>query len=290
MSSSVKNYTEQGGERTVIGGELFFEEGAQVTGLPSSGVPLATADTAGIVKPGDGLEVDEEGKLSVSSSGGGGGGGGAVSAVLLNMGGVDMSRALREAVDVTSSCSVSTFLNATSGTRPALIYNVYWGDDLYSCQAIATRKRTALTAIGAALDNDARLMNVVMGILYLENDRVLFRARLLMDDEPAVEGVSVYPDNATLSVGDTLQINAEVYPSDAFDNSVYWQSSDDSVASIIDGEYENAVTVEARGVGTATVTVTTNDGGYTASCEITVMEDEPVEDPSTDDPDPDPEP
>ena len=37
MSSSIKNYTEQGGERTVIGGELVIEEGAQVTGLPSGG-------------------------------------------------------------------------------------------------------------------------------------------------------------------------------------------------------------------------------------------------------------
>lgn len=36
MSSSIKNYTEQGGERTVIGGELAFEEGARLTGLPSS--------------------------------------------------------------------------------------------------------------------------------------------------------------------------------------------------------------------------------------------------------------
>ena len=37
MSSSIKNYTEQGGARTVIGGELVIEEGALVTGLPSGG-------------------------------------------------------------------------------------------------------------------------------------------------------------------------------------------------------------------------------------------------------------
>lgn len=36
MSSTIKNYTEQGGDRTVIGGELAFEEGARLTGLPSS--------------------------------------------------------------------------------------------------------------------------------------------------------------------------------------------------------------------------------------------------------------
>ena len=33
--SNVKNYTEQGGEKTVIGGTLEIVEGGQVIGLPS---------------------------------------------------------------------------------------------------------------------------------------------------------------------------------------------------------------------------------------------------------------
>lgn len=36
MSYNAKNYTEQGGEKTVIGGELEIKEGAQVNGLPSA--------------------------------------------------------------------------------------------------------------------------------------------------------------------------------------------------------------------------------------------------------------
>ena len=36
MSYNTKNYTEQGGEKTVIGGELEVKEGAKVTGIPSS--------------------------------------------------------------------------------------------------------------------------------------------------------------------------------------------------------------------------------------------------------------
>lgn len=34
---NAKNYTEQGGEKTVIGGVLEIQDGAEVTGLPSSG-------------------------------------------------------------------------------------------------------------------------------------------------------------------------------------------------------------------------------------------------------------
>lgn len=36
MSYNVKNYTEQSGETTVIGGTLEIKEGASVTGLPQA--------------------------------------------------------------------------------------------------------------------------------------------------------------------------------------------------------------------------------------------------------------
>lgn len=36
MSYNVKNYTEQGGETTVIGGTLEIKEGASVTGFPQA--------------------------------------------------------------------------------------------------------------------------------------------------------------------------------------------------------------------------------------------------------------
>jgi Head fiber protein. len=39
--SNVKNYTEQGGEKTVIGGTLEIMEGGQVVGLPSALTPAA---------------------------------------------------------------------------------------------------------------------------------------------------------------------------------------------------------------------------------------------------------
>ena len=46
MSYNAKNYTEQGGEKTVIGGELVIEEGAKVTGLPVlDNQPASTAAT-----------------------------------------------------------------------------------------------------------------------------------------------------------------------------------------------------------------------------------------------------
>lgn len=48
MSYNSKNYTEQGGEKTVIGGELEVKEGARVNGLPSAAANQA-ASTANSV-------------------------------------------------------------------------------------------------------------------------------------------------------------------------------------------------------------------------------------------------
>jgi hypothetical protein len=39
MDYNTKNYTEQGGDKTVIAGTLEIKEGATVTGLPSSFTP-----------------------------------------------------------------------------------------------------------------------------------------------------------------------------------------------------------------------------------------------------------
>ena len=44
MSYNTKNYTEQGGDKTVIGGELEIKEGARVTGLPSSAENQRTSE------------------------------------------------------------------------------------------------------------------------------------------------------------------------------------------------------------------------------------------------------
>ena len=64
MSSyNTKNYTEQGGETTHIGGKLVFESGAEVDNLP---LPAATASKLGAVKVGSGLDVTSAGEISVA--------------------------------------------------------------------------------------------------------------------------------------------------------------------------------------------------------------------------------
>ena len=79
----------------------------------------------------------------------------------------------------------------------------------------------------------------------------------------------VYFKNTAVSVytGNTAKLSAVVTPSGATDKSVKWTSSNTSVAKVAsDG------TVSAIKAGKATITVTTVDGGYKATCTVTVLQ------------------
>ena len=71
MGYNAKNYTEQGGEKTVIGGTLEFTNYAEVKGIPIEElIPAADADTLGGVIVGYGLDIAADGTLSAQPLGG----------------------------------------------------------------------------------------------------------------------------------------------------------------------------------------------------------------------------
>ncbi|NLO46173.1 MAG: Ig domain-containing protein, partial [Clostridiales bacterium] len=80
-----------------------------------------------------------------------------------------------------------------------------------------------------------------------------------------VTGVLLGEKSLSLTVAETSQLTAEVSPSDAADKSLTWASSDTNVATV-----SATGLVTAKAPGTATITVTTNDGGFTDTCAVTV--------------------
>ena len=80
----------------------------------------------------------------------------------------------------------------------------------------------------------------------------------------SVTGVSVSPTALSLTVGDTSTLTATVSPGDATNKNVTWSSNNTSVATVSGG------TVTAVAAGSATITVTTEDGDKTATCSVTV--------------------
>ena len=85
----------------------------------------------------------------------------------------------------------------------------------------------------------------------------------------SVTGVTLNKATITLLVGGSETLTATVAPKDAANKKVAWKSSDAAVA-----------TVDANGkvtgvkAGEATITVTTEDGGKTATCKVTVSDKE----------------
>lgn len=79
----------------------------------------------------------------------------------------------------------------------------------------------------------------------------------------AVTGVKLDQTTLTLNAGKSAQLTATVSPSNATNKSVTWSSNNSNV-SVSGGK------VTAKTAGSAIVTVTTADGGYTAQCNVTV--------------------
>ncbi len=84
-----------------------------------------------------------------------------------------------------------------------------------------------------------------------------------------VTGVSISNDAITLEEGQTKNLYAYIDPSNATDKRVIWSSSDSDIASV-----STSGKVTAHKAGLAVITVMTNDGGYKAKCEVTVVEKE----------------
>ena len=83
-----------------------------------------------------------------------------------------------------------------------------------------------------------------------------------------VTGVSLDYTDWSMLVGDDFQLTATVEPNDATNQDVTWESDDTSVATVDSDGHVTAV-----GPGTAIITVTTDDGAFTDSCEVTVIRD-----------------
>ena len=88
------------------------------------------------------------------------------------------------------------------------------------------------------------------------------------ESDIAVTGVSLSFDSASLKVGKTLTLSPTVEPVTSTNQNVTWSTSDDSIASV-----SSTGVVTGVAEGDATIIVTTVDGGFTATCAISVYED-----------------
>lgn len=86
--------------------------------------------------------------------------------------------------------------------------------------------------------------------------------------ETAVNGVALSYETLTMYKGKSATLKATVTPDTALNKEVSWTSSNESVATVNNG------VITAISEGTTVITVKTSEGGYTATCALTVIAEE----------------
>lgn len=123
---------------------------------------------------------------------------------------------------------------------------------------------------------NAELGDISVTVLYTEGDisdidenNVNFNivpGKISIKEKPVpVTGIALDKQTASIGTGDgTLTLTPIFSPETATNKNVAWSSSDNSVATV-----KNGVVTPLK-KGTATITVTTEDGNFSASCVVTV--------------------
>ena len=124
---------------------------------------------------------------------------------------------------------------------------------------------TDMTIIGAHLNEMQEMSEDQKTRADIDKD-----GNVLIND---VTGIQQYVASFTKYPNVQINLSATVMPNDATNKNVIWTSSNDEVATV-----DEEGLVETKQPGTATITVTTEDGNKTATCVVTVkpLEEDPI--------------
>ena len=107
--------------------------------------------------------------------------------------------------------------------------------------------------------------------LYLSNGNTLYYLRRTLKPGGEVTGVTVEPEKVTVLVGAKTQLKGKPVPKWAVNQDISWKSSNEKIATVDDRGL-----VSTHTEGKVNITATTKEGGYTATCQVTVTPFIPV--------------
>ena len=81
-----------------------------------------------------------------------------------------------------------------------------------------------------------------------------------------VSGISLHADATIISINNSAAVRVTIFPSDAANKEVTWSTTNAGIA-----EVDGSGRITGISPGSATITATTADGGYTASCTVSVI-------------------
>lgn len=118
---------------------------------------------------------------------------------------------------------------------------------------------------------EARALASGVAIITVTTEDGSFTDSVTITAKTHVTGVAISPISASPALDSTQQLTAIITPSDATDKTGTWDSDNTAVATV-----DSTGLVTAKAGGTATITFTTNDGGFTGTSVIT-----PIDTPTT---------
>jgi len=153
-------------------------------------------------------------------------------------------------------------------------YTVEVANDVTSINLSAAANDAAATIDGAGTKTLSVGENVFSITVTAENGDVKVYTVTVYREEATIEtiavtGVSLDQTSVSMKIGESAQLTATVLPENATNKNVTWSSSNSAVATVsADG------LISAGSEGSATITVTTADGGFKATCNVDVSKKE----------------
>ncbi|MCC8146186.1 MAG: Ig-like domain-containing protein [Bacteroidales bacterium] len=105
--------------------------------------------------------------------------------------------------------------------------------------------------------------------LYGPNTAVYFcmdKLQVKVPEPVALQKIELDPAEISIKQNETFRLKAIFTPEDAANKQVLWESSDENIATV-----SSSGQIQAVGIGKTTVTVTSVEGGYKASCLVEVV-------------------
>ena len=158
-------------------------------------------------------------------------------------------------------------MTATVAPADATNQNVTWKSDKPEIATVDANGKVTGVAVGEA----------TITVTTEDGGKTATCKVTVSDTEIKVTGVTLNKTALTLNIGANETLTATVAPADATNKKVTWKSSDAAVATVDANGKVTAVSVDANGkvtgvkAGEATITVTTEDGGKTATCKVAVQ-------------------
>ena len=145
-------------------------------------------------------------------------------------------------------------------------------DDMIPYYLVVPNGVSINNALGTDLTINGQLIPIDCCIAgykaFVSRDRFISVKGIVFKGYIPVSGVSISTSESSINVGNTLQLEATVSPSNATNKNVTWSSSNPEIATVD----ETTGLVTGVSIGTSTIIATSVSGGKTATARVEVVE------------------